>query len=227
MIVLAIDTALTACSAAILETGTDGGRAIERTVAMSRGHAEALMPMLQELLDASGLTLGDINRFGVTIGPGTFTGVRVGVASARGFALATGKPAIGVTTLAAMAETARMAGAAQAVLVAMDARRGEIYAQSFDPSGSAMGPAMVAPAAEIVSALPVAVSSVVGTAAGEILEHAARSGCRLARLAGDAWPRPAAVARLTSAATPADPPAPLYLRPADARPQTGAAIPRR
>ena len=102
MRVLAIDTALEACSVAVLDTERAELRAHE-SLSMQRGHAEALMPMVARVLDRAQLDFSAIDRVAVTTGPGSFTGLRVGIAAARGIALAAGKPAIGLTTLAAFA----------------------------------------------------------------------------------------------------------------------------
>ena len=102
MRILAIDTALEACAAAVLDTA-QGAVVAHESIAMTRGHAEALMPLIARVMDASGGGFDALDRIAVTVGPGSFTGLRVGIAAARGFALATGKPAIGLTTLAAFA----------------------------------------------------------------------------------------------------------------------------
>src|SRR5689334_24895318 len=102
MRVLAIDTALEACAAAVLDTErpNDG---VHESQPMTRGHAETLMPLVARVLDRAKIEAQQIDRIAVTVGPGSFTGLRVGIAAARGIALATGKPAIGLTTLAAFA----------------------------------------------------------------------------------------------------------------------------
>ena len=97
MRVLAIDTALEACSAAVLDTEQAAITAHE-SLAMVRGHAEALMPLVARVLDRAGLEFAALDRIAVTTGPGSFTGLRVGIAAARGIALAAGKPAVGLTT---------------------------------------------------------------------------------------------------------------------------------
>src|SRR5471030_3156973 len=102
MRVLAIDTALEACSAAVLETDR-ASAAIHESLPMVRGHAEALIPLVARLLDRARLTFAEIDRIAVTTGPGSFTGLRVGIAAARGIALAAAKPAVGLSTLAAFA----------------------------------------------------------------------------------------------------------------------------
>ena len=102
MLVLAIDTALEACSAAIFDSERDEIVARE-SIPMPRGHAEALMPLVARVMAASGLDFERIDRFAVTTGPGSFTGLRVGIAAARGLGLAAGKPVVGVTTFTAFA----------------------------------------------------------------------------------------------------------------------------
>src|SRR5262249_11140968 len=102
MRVLAIDTALEACSVAVLDTERADVR-FHESIAMQRGHAEALMPLVARVLARSSLDFSALDRIAVTTGPGSFTGLRVGIAAARGIALAAGKPAIGLSTLAAFA----------------------------------------------------------------------------------------------------------------------------
>lgn len=122
MKILAVDTALGACSAALL----DGENVLAAKFAvMQRGHAEALAPMVQAVM--TGFDFAALDKLAVTVGPGTFTGQRVGLAFMRALRVATGKPLVGVTSLAAMAE---QAGAQSGIAVAAavhDARRGEVY----------------------------------------------------------------------------------------------------
>ena len=102
MLILAIDTALDACAAGVLDTDADRLIAQE-SQAMKRGHAEALMPLIARVMKASGIAFADLDRIAATTGPGSFTGLRVGLSAARGIALAAGKPVVGLTTLAAYA----------------------------------------------------------------------------------------------------------------------------
>lgn len=135
MIVLAIDTAGTGCFAAVYDSGDD--RVLASAGAdIGRGHAEQLMAFIHQALVESGHSLADVNRIAVTVGPGSFTGIRVGVAAARGFALALGVPAVGVSVLSALAASARQLHPGQAVLAAMDAKRDELYCQVFEPDGT-------------------------------------------------------------------------------------------
>ena len=94
MRVLAIDTALAACAAAVLDT--DHGILASETLPMLRGHAEALIPLIARVMKRSDMIFRDLGRIAVTTGPGSFTGVRVGLAAARGFGVATGVPVVGV-----------------------------------------------------------------------------------------------------------------------------------
>src|SRR5216683_17980 len=102
MRVLAIDTALDACSAAVLDMSR-GGITASETLAMARGHAEALMPLIARVMDQAEIEFTELDRIAVTTGPGSFTGLRVGISATRGIALAAGKPAIGLSTLAGLA----------------------------------------------------------------------------------------------------------------------------
>src|SRR2546425_564498 len=101
MLLLALDTALGASSAAILDTAA--GRLVAGvSEPMDRGHAERLLPMVAELFAEAGLAVRDCRRFVATIGPGSFTGLRVAIAAARGMALAAGGEAVGISTLDAL-----------------------------------------------------------------------------------------------------------------------------
>ncbi len=102
MLILAIDTALDACAAAVLDTRA-GIPIAQESQAMKRGHAEALMPLIARVMKESGIAFAALDRIAVTTGPGSFTGLRVGISAARGIALAAGKPIVGLTTLTAYA----------------------------------------------------------------------------------------------------------------------------
>src|ERR1700730_16891058 len=135
--VLAIDTALEACSAAVLDTEGTGG-IISRSLLLLRGNAEALMPLIAAMMSAANIEFAEIDRIAVTVGPGSFTGLRVGVAAARGIALATGKPAVGLTTLAALAAPFFEADERTALLAVIDARHDQVYMQLFGAGGRSL-----------------------------------------------------------------------------------------
>src|SRR6185369_11559006 len=134
MRVLAIDTALEACSAAVLDT-EHAGMVAHESQPMARGHAEALMPLIARVLDRSQLAFAELDRIAVTTGPGSFTGLRVGISAARGIALASGKPAVGLSTLAAYAAPFIAADDTLPVVAAIDARHEHVYLQVFGPGG--------------------------------------------------------------------------------------------
>jgi tRNA threonylcarbamoyladenosine biosynthesis protein TsaB len=224
MKILAIETSGAACSTALWSEGA----VHERTEAMARGHAERLMPMIGEVLAEAGAGYAQLDLIAVTTGPGTFTGMRVGLAAARGIALAAGRPCLGVTSFAAVTEAAREEAraawaAGRAVLVALDSRRSEVFAQMFAADGGAPAEAMVA-TPEALARQCGGVGLIIGTAASVVgaAFAAARPGAHIA--VKEVAPTAAAVARLaerlwSSAVRPAGFPDPLYLR----APETGAA----
>src|SRR6516164_4313362 len=134
MRVLAIDTPPEACSVAVLDTGRADLR-VQESLPMQRGQAEALMPLVAQIPESAQLDFTDLDRIAVTTGPGSFTGLRVGIAAARGIALATGKPAVGLSTLAAFAAPLIAADDSLPVVAAIDARHDHVYLQVFGPGG--------------------------------------------------------------------------------------------
>jgi tRNA threonylcarbamoyl adenosine modification protein YeaZ len=227
MRVLAIDTALGACSAAVLDTAA-GEVIASETLAMVRGHAEAVMPLIARVMDAAGLEFALLDRIAVTTGPGSFTGLRVGIAAARGIALAAAKPAIGLTTFAGFAAPFIAADDSTPLVAAIDARHEQVYLQVFGSGGRTIVPPRVAPLREAVRAAMTGSARIVGSAAALI----ASAWPRLEPPPGLVDQRDACdigwIARLgAAAADPDGPPRPLYLRPPDAQPQDGARLPRK
>jgi tRNA threonylcarbamoyl adenosine modification protein YeaZ len=227
MRVLAIDTALEACSAAVLDTEQPAIAAHE-SHAMLRGHAEALMPLIARVLDRAGLDFAALDRIAVTTGPGSFTGLRVGIAAARGIALAAGKPALGLSTLAAYAAPLIAADDTLPVVSAIDARHDHVYLQVFGPGGRTIVAPRLAPLREALRVAATGAPRLVGTAAA-MLAAAWPAGERPPSLVD---PRRAPdidwVARLGAAAVDTGvPPKPLYLRAPDAQPQNAAQLARR
>ncbi len=223
MRILAFDTALEACSAAVLSVEGSARKLAHAYERRIRGHAEALLPMIEQVMGEANLAYGDLDRIAVTVGPGTFTGTRIGVATARGLALAIPAPLIGETTLAVMAQSAVMQGVRKPFAVAVDARRGQIYFQLFETSAGALGaPAVLSPD-EAAAHLPAGPVTAVGSGAALLAEAAARRGSQVGVALPDLQPDAAALAELALAHAPnGRPVAPLYLRPPDAKPQTPA-----
>ena len=212
MKILAVDTALGACSAALLEKDRVLAR---RFAAMERGHAEALAPMVEELMREARLAFQALDRLAVTVGPGTFTGQRVGLAFMRGMRTALGKPLVGVTSLAAMAEQARAETGASCAAAIHDARRGEVYLEVLDPPLSAR----LLTFAEACSALSGLRRKIVlaGTAAARTAEVLRSSGLET-QVCSIVVPDAVWVARLAARMEPDGfPPRPLYLRAPDAK----------
>src|SRR5258708_18261673 len=119
MRVLAIDPALAACSAAVFDTSR--GIAATESRGMARCHAEQLMPLIARVMAKAGFEFADLDRIAVTTGPGSFTGLRVGISAARGIALAAAKPAIGLSTLAGFAAPLIAADDGTQLVAAVDA----------------------------------------------------------------------------------------------------------
>ena len=219
MRVLAIDTALEACSAAVLDTVRAEIVAAESRV-MARGHAEALIPMIGRVMAASRIEFNDLDRIAVTVGPGSFTGLRVGIAAARGIALAAGKPAIGLTTLSGYAAPHIAADDTRSVAAVIDARHEHVYLQVFGPGGRTVVAPRVAPLREAVLAALTGSARIVGSAADLIAASWPRTQPPPALVDQRGAPDIDWIARLGAAAgDPHGPPKPLYLRPPDAQPQ--------
>jgi tRNA threonylcarbamoyladenosine biosynthesis protein TsaB len=227
MRVLAIDTALEACSAAVLDTER-ATISEHESLPMVRGHAEALMPLIARVMERAGLDFAGLDRIAVTTGPGSFTGLRVGIAAARGIALAAGKPAVGLSTLAAYAAPLVAADDTLPVVAAIDARHDRVYLQVFGPGGRTILAPRLAPLREALRAAATGAPRLVGTAAA-MLAAAWPAGERAPNLV-DARRAPDIdwVARLGAAAIETGaPPKPLYLRAPDAQPQNAAQLARR
>jgi tRNA threonylcarbamoyladenosine biosynthesis protein TsaB len=218
MLILAIDTALDACAAGVLDT--DASKLIaHESLPMKRGHAEALMPLIARVMTASGVAFAALDRIAVTTGPGSFTGLRVGLSAARGIALAANKPVVGVTTLTAYAAPVVSESGEQPVMSAIDARHDHVYFQLVSGNGSSLIRPRVAGIEEALGASRFGAPYLVGNAA---------------KILGDRWPADAPppfkvdaqpapdiawVGWLGAAVSPNTAPAkPYYLRAPDAKP---------
>src|SRR5262249_13192083 len=186
--VLAIDTALEACSAAILDTGHGDG-VTSRSVPMMRGHAEALVPLIAAVMSEANVEFDWPDRVAAQVVHGGFTGLRVGVAAARGIALATGKPAVGVTTLAALAAPFFAADESEPILALINARHDRVYMQLFGPGGHSQGAPRITSTRSAIRAAMASPTRIVGNAA---------------RLIEEAWPDDEQRPRLISTVPAAD-----------------------
>ncbi len=222
--VLAIDTAAAACSVAIRR----GVRNLAaEQVAMARGHAEALLPMVGRVLAAAATDRRDVDLIAVTVGPGAFTGLRVGLAAARGLALAARLPAIGVSTLAALAEAVVPAETGDAAdvtrLAVLDTKRGDVYAQAFTAAGIALAAPAAVAIADLPGLLPTDAVVVAGDVAEPVAAALATQGFAVTVAPGTGLIDPDRVAALAlrrwhAGDRPSGPPVPVYIRAPEARP---------
>jgi len=227
MRVLAIDTALSACAVAVLDTDESANN-VSESVAMARGQAEALMPMIARVMDDANIEFVELDRIAVTTGPGSFTGLRVGIAAARGIAMAAAKPAVGLSTLTAYAAPLIAQDDTTPVVAVVDARHDQVYMQVFGAGGRTLVSPRIAPVREAVRAAALGAARIIGSGAN-LIAAAWPSGEAPPSLVD---PRSAPdilwIARLGAAASDGHAlPKPLYLRAPDAQPQDASRLPRR
>ncbi|WP_108682182.1 tRNA (adenosine(37)-N6)-threonylcarbamoyltransferase complex dimerization subunit type 1 TsaB [Methyloceanibacter sp. wino2] len=225
MNILALDTSMGVCSAAVLRTGPSAQLEVLRETEMLRGHAEALMPMVEAVLAEASLAPGDLDTIAATQGPGSFTGVRIAIAAARGLALTCRATLFGTDSLTVMARRALREGLVpeRPFAIAVDARRGMLYFGLFAPDGSRLdGPALLTPE-DAAARLPAGVAVAVGSGAGLLTEAAAARNQELAPTRPDLQPGAMTLAELAAESDERIPVLrPLYLRPPDAKPQNTA-----
>jgi tRNA threonylcarbamoyladenosine biosynthesis protein TsaB len=215
-VTLAFDTAGSACSVAI---GRGAAVLAQERREMRHGHAEALLPMIDRIMDPASLAPPDLDVIAVSVGPGGFTGIRAGLAAAHGLALAARAQLIGVTSLAAVAALVRHEEAA--LLVALDSRRIDLYVQLFDPGGeprsdptAILPKALAAFVAVLIGAAPLLVAGDAAEPAGAALSG--RAGVEIiAGSAPDALGVLAVAAHRLPFGAAEDTARPLYLRSPD------------
>lgn len=224
MIVLAFDTCLGAVSVALAADEPGAVRILAHACEeRATGHAERLFPMIAAALTEAGLEFSAVKRVAVTLGPGTFTGVRTGVAAARGLALASGCEVVGATSLEVIARGAvsRLpdADAMRPVVVAVDARRGQAYVQSFAPGDRApLGPPELLDIADAAERMPDVDVVAVGSAAPMLAQAASAKGHHVRVAAERLEPDARDLAHLAFTLQPLSVVKPLYIRPPDAKP---------
>lgn len=227
MRILAIDTALGACSACVLDEGADQPLALE-SLAMERGHAEALMPLIERVMDQVEGGFSSLDRVAVTVGPGSYTGLRVGVSAARAIAFAAEIPAVGVTTVAAVAAPLVGREGGRVIAAALDARHGQVWFQALSSEGRqlvSLRQVGYRDAARAIGSGPV---SLTGSGALAVANEAWAIGLDAVVVDDSRAPDVTWVARLGLIADPASaPPRPLYLKAPETTPQDRARLPRR
>ncbi|WP_208431296.1 tRNA (adenosine(37)-N6)-threonylcarbamoyltransferase complex dimerization subunit type 1 TsaB [Bartonella doshiae] len=227
MLILAIDTASIYCAVALVHNRSVLARVSER---MNKGHAEKLIGYIAQVTDQANITLNQVHRIAVNIGPGSFTGVRVGVSTTRALALALEIPAIGISALEALAAQATDENTASAITVVIEAGKGMFYHQNFNKDLSPLSAPRLKTIENIIEDLPQQ-TKLTGPAANIIALHIENNNkinkkiildpilCEAADIVSYAY--------LSASKQTHDHPSPLYLRNADAKQQTGFALPRK
>ncbi len=245
MRVLAFDTCFNACSAAVL--GSSGELLSARHEIMRIGHAERLCPMIDEIMAEARLSFAGLDAIAVTVGPGTFTGIRIGIAAARGFALAARLPVHGTTSLALLAATARAglskAVAARPIAACHDARKGEVLVEIVYPptarlparedgalrltagSGALDRVRLLSPAAAAALIRQEAPDAVL-VGSGAVIVSTAAADLAFTLETTMLGLEPDARYITATDLAPLDPPLPLYPRPPDAKPPANPSLAR-
>ena len=225
MTILAFDTCFGACSVALWSTARRQILA-ERFEVMAKGHSERIIPMIGEVLAQAGVAVDAVDALAVTIGPGSFTGVRTGIAVARALALANSRPIHVATSLRVMAAALRESEPGDPIAIAVATRDGLVYFEAFegmDLDGT-VAPCLATPAAAI-ALLGSKRHLLAGTGAPLLTAAAGAIDVQHRCTNAPIEPRATALARIASRLPVAEPPKPLYLREADAKPQAGTALP--
>jgi tRNA threonylcarbamoyladenosine biosynthesis protein TsaB len=226
MRILAIDTSCGAASVAVVE----GGRAAPLAVMsrpMARGHADALPLMVEEVMRGIDGGFPSLARISVATGPGSFTGIRIGLAMARAMGLALAIPVVGVSTLAAFAAPLLSDPRTGIIAATIDARHGSVYFQLFEASGRPLGPPRCDTPRECARAIGAGPALLAGDAAALVAREAQRAGLPYDLDAARAAPDIVAVAWMGLAVDPSISPArPIYVKPPDARPNAAQPIAR-
>jgi tRNA threonylcarbamoyl adenosine modification protein YeaZ len=226
MNILALDTSMGACSTALLRESDGATTLVSREAQMARGHAEALMPMLEGVMEEAKLDFAELDLVAATLGPGSFTGVRVAIAAARGLALATDAKLWGTDSLTVMAQSVLVDRAAP-FAISVDAHRGMLYFGLFDGDGLRLeGPLLLGPkdaAVKISRNL-----RAFGSGAAILAGAAADIGVEIEPSRPDLQPDATNLALLALQANATLPTLrPLYLRPPDAKAQGASGVARR
>src|SRR5579863_3936006 len=226
MRILAIDTSCGAASVAVVEAGRAEPLAVISRP-MARGHAEALPLMVEEAMRGVEGGFSSLARIAVAVGPGSFTGIRVGLAMARAMGVALAIPVVGVSTLAGFAAPLLSEPRTGIIAATIDARHGSVYFQLFEASGRPLGPPRCDTPRECVRAIGAGPAWLAGDAAAIIASEAHRGGLPYDLDAARDAPDIVALAWMGLALDPSISPArPIYVKPPDARPNPAEPIAR-
>ena len=226
MRLLAIDTSRGACSAAVYDGAIRIALARE-SIPMQRGHAEALAPMVERLLGEVEGGASSIGKIAVAVGPGSFTGLRIGVAMAKAIALTLEIPIVGVSTLIAYAGPMLDDPRPGVIASVIEAGHGQVYFHLIDSKAKQIFSPRIISLRDAVRAIGGSTARIVGDAAGLLAEEARRAGLDVDASAGSAYPDVIAIARIGLAADPVTWPArPFYVKPPDAHPPRDETITR-
>ena len=217
------------CSVALRKRDAGVPSLFFREEAMAKGHAEALMPMVDEIMREAKLDFSELELVATTLGPGSFTGVRIAIAAARAFALVTPVKLWGTDTLSVLASSALRRGCcrdgATSLAIAVDARAGQLYFGLYGADGRRRERPLLLSYADAAARLPEKSTVAVGSGAGLLAAAAARRGIKVETSLEDLEPDAAILAELATAANETLPALrPLYLRPPDAKPQSAPSL---
>ncbi|MCZ2158073.1 tRNA (adenosine(37)-N6)-threonylcarbamoyltransferase complex dimerization subunit type 1 TsaB [Bartonella sp. 220] len=226
MLILAIDTASIYCAVALLRHKSVIARISER---MNKGHAEKLIGYIAQVTDQANMPLNQVDRIAVNIGPGSFTGVRVGVSTARALALALKIPAVGISAMEALAAQTSNKNTTSAISVVIEAGRDMFYYQNFNEDLTPLGAPGLKTIENIIKDLPQQ-TTLTGPAADIIALYIKKNKVNKTIVQNKTLCEAADIvnyAHLAANKKPQNPPRPLYLRNADAKQQTGFILPRK
>jgi tRNA threonylcarbamoyladenosine biosynthesis protein TsaB len=214
-----MDTSTVGCSAALWR---DDGIVSRDGAAMARGQSEALVPMIKGVMSDAQAEFKDLDALAVTIGPGAFTGLRIGLAAARGMALALSVPCLSVTTLEALAYSVDPSiRSGNTILTVLDSKRADIYTQAFGPDLSPLIQASALAMEEIFEFLPEGPVVIAGDVADQVAAELNIGGVKTTLAPGLGIPDAAIVAEIAASRWNPEQelssPEPLYLRPPDAK----------
>jgi tRNA threonylcarbamoyl adenosine modification protein YeaZ len=223
MRILAVDTALGLCSASVYDAASGAVLSVESQL-MERGHAEALMPLIERVMAKVEGGFASLDRVAASIGPGSFTGLRVGLSAARAIAVALDIPVVGIDTLSAFAAPCLDEGESRLIASVIDARHNHVYFKLTRPDGTALVEPAILPIGQAAASFGSQPVRLVGSAPALLAEQD-RTNAQWIVDPAIQGPDPVWIARLGAAADPARAlPSPLYLRPPDALPQTNGRI---